>query len=152
MRFALIIFCLLVIQSCDNRSVKVAENKIASAPIGSESLAEIPLDSIKGAYLNLDKKRYDFGNISRKKQPLVPIEFKIENIGKEPLIILKVDVSCGCLSVDYPKNPIKPGEKTIITVNVNTKTQEGMFNKSIFIKSNAENDVELIRIVGEVRK
>lgn len=84
--------------------------------------------------------------------PDIPIEFEIENIGKDPLVILKADVSCGCLSVNYPKAPIRPGENAKLIVNVDTKAQEGRFNKIIFIKSNADNDVELIRILGEVKK
>lgn len=48
---------------------------------------EIYMDSIKGAYLLIDKQRYDFGEIDRDKISLIPIEFELKNIGKSPLII-----------------------------------------------------------------
>lgn len=80
------------------------------------------------------------------------IDFEIKNSGKLPLVIAKTDVSCGCLSVDCPKDPILPGKKTRLTVHIDTRAQEGRFNKTVFIKSNADNDVELIRIIGEINK
>lgn len=152
MKYILIAACLLLLQSCKNSNV--SNNVNVTTNEQSELLVrlEIPLDSINGAYLRLDKNRHDFGKVSRKKTPDIPMEFEIENLGKIPLLILKADVSCGCLSVDYPKAPIHPGEKAKLTVNVDTKAQEGVFNKTVFLKSNADNDVELIRILGEVKK
>ena len=64
----------------------------------------------------------------------------------------KYDVSCGCLSVNYSKEPINPGKIRKLAVHIDTKNQYGMFNKVIFINSNAENNLELIRITGEVEK
>ncbi len=152
MKYLLLIFGLLTIQSCGSKNAKNGMN-VGMGEQSEQSVRQtVPWDSINGAYLHLDRKRYDFGKISRKKMPDIPIEFEIENIGKDPLVILKADVSCGCLSVNYPKAPIRPGENAKLIVNVDTKAQEGRFNKIIFIKSNADNDVELIRILGEVKK
>ena len=76
----------------------------------------------------------------------------MENVGNLPLVILKSDVSCGCMSVDYPKLPFFSGEKAKLIVTIDTKNQIGVFNKPIFIKSNAVNDIVLIRILGEIVK
>lgn len=152
MRYILLILGLLAIQSCRNSNVKNVADVVMSEQSKQVIQQEIPMDSISGPYLRLDKNRHNFGKIYRDNTLHIPIEFGIENIGKYPLVINKADVSCGCLSVDYPKAPIRPGEKAKLIVNVNTKSQEGMFNKTVFLKSNADNDVELIRIVGEVKK
>ena len=113
---------------------------------------EISVDSIVGAYLYLERNRHNFGRISSKKTPNITIEFEMVNKGKISLVILKADVSCGCMTVNYPKTPIFVDEKAILTVTINTKNQIGIFNKPIFIKTNAENDVVLIRILGEIQK
>ena len=113
---------------------------------------EILMDDIEDAYLHLDKTMYDFGKIRIKKTPKITIELEIENQGMLPLVILKTDVSCGCMSVDFPKLPILSKEKEKLTVTIVTKDQVGVFNKPIFIKSNAVNDVVLIRILGEIVK
>jgi hypothetical protein len=113
-------------------------------PVKIETLAE----GETGALLQFAAKRYDFGKLRIKKNPQIPVDFEFTNTGNEPLVILKADVSCGCLSADYPKTPIQPGEKGKITVTVDTKDQKGEFNKHLFVKSNAVNDVELLRIKG----
>lgn len=139
---------MLTFQSC----VDVTRKETTPATNQLSNIQEVQVDSIKGAYLKVDKKQHNFGEISRRKMPKISVEFIVENIGKMPLLIFKTDVSCGCLSVDYPIAPIRSGEKVKLTVNVDTKSQEGMFNKAIFIKSNANNDLELIRIRGAIKK
>ena len=111
-----------------------------------------PIVEIEGAFLALDKKRHDFGCVSRKKTPKLDIEFETTNTGKKPLIILHADVSCRCLSVEYAQKPLMPGEKSRITVSVDIRAEEGIFSKAVFLKSTAENDIELIRISGKVRR
>lgn len=147
--YILITLTILVLLSCKSDNV---ENKLQANEKAKTTIKKgISIDSITGAYLSLDKTKYDFGKIKRQKTPYLAIDFEIENIGKKPLIILKTDVSCGCLSVDCSKKPILSGKKIKLTVNIDTKNQNGEFNKTIFIKSNADNDIELIRIVGRIK-
>jgi len=94
--------------------------------------------------------KYDFGIVSEKNKT-IPIEIKIKNTGSNPLLILKTDVSCGCISVKYPQQPIMVAEKEKINIVINTKGQKGYFNKVIYINSNAFNNVELFRIVGQIK-
>ncbi|WP_026366812.1 DUF1573 domain-containing protein [Bacteroides sp. 14(A)] len=104
------------------------------------------------AYLVISPSKYDFGTISQKEHPELNIYFNIENKGRSPLVIQKADVSCGCVSVDYPQYPIPSQEKTKLLVHIKTTKQLETFNKVIFIKSNANNDVELIRIKGRITR
>lgn len=106
--------------------------------------------NIEGAYLHLPNNRFDFGKINSKKIPNIPIEVEFSNIGTAPLLILKADVSCGCLSVEYPKAPILPNQTGKLIIKVDLRAQHGTFNKTVFIKTNAQNDVALIRIFGSV--
>lgn len=142
------IFTALIILSFASCKNDNARNDSSSNEITKTT---ITTDSIEGAYLALDKTKYDFGKIKRKKTPYLTIDFEIENIGKKPLVILKTDVSCGCISVECPKEPILPNKKTKLTLTIDTKNQNGVFNKTVFLKSNAENDVVLVRIIGEVK-
>ena len=115
--------------------------------IKTEVLAEVE----SGALIQFTSKRYDFGKLRIRKNPEVRVDFEFTNTGNEPLVILKTDVSCGCLSAEYPKNPIQPGKEGKITVTVDTKDQKGEFNKHLFVKSSAVNDVELLRIKGTLK-
>lgn len=109
---------------------------------------ELLVQKDKGAVLLFEAKKYDFGSLKIKSTPTITVDFEFTNIGNEPLVILSADVSCSCLSADYIKKPIPPGEKGKVTIRVDTKDQPGEFNKSVFIKSNAVNDLELLRIKG----
>lgn len=149
-----IFFCILItlpLTPCKN--IGNTKNSPSNDVVpGGIVASTIHPDSIKGAFLKPENTTYDFGKVSRKNSPNIAIKIEVENVGKHPLVIIKGDVSCGCLSVEFPKRPIMMGEKAQLIVNVDTKSQAGLFNKSIFIKSNADNDVVLIRITGEVKE
>src|SRR5690606_6231582 len=58
--------------------------------------------------------------------------------------------SCGCTVPKCEPEPIKPGQKTTITVKYDTK-RVGPINKSVTISSNATNAPEkIVRIKGTV--
>ncbi|WP_439130341.1 DUF1573 domain-containing protein [Polaribacter sp.] len=75
--------------------------------------------------------------------------FVFTNIGNQPLIITKVQSSCGCTIPKKPEQPILPGEKGEIKVSYDTK-RTGGFSKSISIYSNAKNPRKVVKIKGFV--
>ena len=76
-------------------------------------------------------------------------EFKFTNTGKEPLIISNARGSCGCTVPTWPKEPIKPGESSVIKVKYDTK-RLGAINKSVTITSNAATPTKVVRIKGTI--
>lgn len=77
--------------------------------------------------------------------------FRFTNIGLAPLIISRVQSSCGCTIPKKPEAPIMPGEKGEIKVSYDTK-RVGQFNKQITIFSNAKQPRKVIKIKGIVAK
>lgn len=77
--------------------------------------------------------------------------FVFTNVGKSPLIITRVQASCGCTVPKKPEKPIMPGEKGKIEVSYDTK-RVGGFSKAITIYSNAKNPRKMIKIRGIVQK
>lgn len=128
------------------------KERTSDKEVNSSTEKSAVVNDVEEAFLKVAKKKYNFGKISRRKDPYLDIDFELENLGKIPLVITKVDVSCGCLSVNYSKLPLYPGKKNRLTVHIDMENQEGVFNKVIFVKSNARNNLELIRIIGEVDK
>lgn len=100
-------------------------------------------------YLNVPKEM-DFGTIKKEDVPLKDITIDVCNMGDTPLVILKTDVACSCMKVTHTEQPIRKGEKGYIKVVINTTNQNGFFNKAVFIRSNAQNDLELVRIKGRI--
>ena len=101
-----------------------------------------------GPQLTLDKEVHDYGNIAQGANGTC--EFTVTNTGDQPLILTNCKGSCGCTVPKCDTEPIKPGQKTTITVKYDTK-RPGAINKSVTITSNATNAPEkIIRIKGNV--
>ncbi|MBL7964295.1 MAG: DUF1573 domain-containing protein [Flavobacteriales bacterium] len=101
-----------------------------------------------GPMLSLDKEVHDYGNIANGANGTC--EFTVTNTGDQPLIITSCKGSCGCTVPKCETAPIKPGDKTVITVKYDTK-RTGPINKSVTISSNATNAPEkIVRITGNV--
>jgi hypothetical protein bacD2_10677 len=98
--------------------------------------------------MSFDRKKHDFGNVVR--DSIYSTEFKFTNTGKAPLIIHKIDVSCGCVKTEWTNKPIKPGESARIKVKLTPKNKHGKVINSIYIKNNTKNRLEIIRVYAVV--
>ncbi len=76
---------------------------------------------------------YDFVTVKESAGDVVH-EFEIANSGTTPLAIIWVKPKCGCTVPDYPRKPLKPGEKAKIKVTFNPKGQRGEADKDIRVK------------------
>lgn len=77
--------------------------------------------------------------------------FKFKNIGKSPLVISRIQSSCGCTVPEKPEKPIMPGASGEIKVKYDTKRQGG-FSKEITVFSNASEPEKKLRIKGIILK
>jgi len=103
-----------------------------------------------GPQLSLDKDIHDYGTMVQNGDGLC--HFTVTNTGNEPLIISNAKGSCGCTVPKWSKEPIMPGETTVIDVKYATN-RIGPINKSVTISSNAVNTpTKVIRIKGKVIK
>lgn len=94
------------------------------------------------------KTAHDFGTI-KESDGDVTYEFQFSNTGNLPILILRATASCGCTSPEFPKQPIRPGEKGVISVTYHAKGRPGPFEKSIHVYDN-NNKRTLLTITGNV--
>ena len=94
-----------------------------------------------------ESETIDYGTIEKGSNGVR--EFKFTNNGKSPLIISNARGSCGCTVPTWPKEPIKPGESSVIKVKYDTN-RPGPINKSVTITSNAKTPTKVLRIKGNV--
>lgn len=104
-------------------------------------------ENISGAGIQFQTTEHDFGTIPEKGDGT--FEFVFKNTGKEPLILSNVRSSCGCTVPEWPKEPIKKGNKGTIKVSYNTRIT-GSFDKKITVYSNADQEPVVLRIKGKV--
>ena len=96
-----------------------------------------------------EKTVHDFGKIAEEIGQ-ASCTFDFMNTGTAPLIINKVQTSCGCTTPSYTKEPILPGQKGEIKVAYNTTNRVGSFEKSITILTNVPDTTFRLTIKGEV--
>lgn len=91
---------------------------------------------------------HDFGDVQE--GPTADYEFTFKNTGKEPIIIQRVQPSCGCTTPSYSKEPIAPGKTGTIKASYNTSGRPGQFTKTLTVVSNA--GTKVLTIKGTVEK
>jgi hypothetical protein len=83
----------------------------------------------------------------------IPVEFAFTNQGDEPLTIQSVSTSCGCTTVDFPKNPIMPGREGLIRTVFDSKGHAGAKDILLLVKSNdTRKETCALHIHGYVRR
>jgi Protein of unknown function (DUF1573). len=76
---------------------------------------------------------FDLGFVT-KDSPVVTVPVTVSNTGKAPLIYQEVSVSCPCVTVDYPRSPLAPGESAVIKITYDGSKQPlSRFTKEIFL-------------------
>ena len=98
--------------------------------------------------ISFDKTTYDYGTVKNGSDG--HRMFVVKNTGDKPLIISKVQASCGCTTPEWSQDPIMPGKTAQIKVGYNTKIA-GPFTKIIEVYSNDPvNSRSVINIKGVV--
>ena len=124
-----------------------AEVKIPEKPTTSgsgESSMKLPKTKMK-----LTEVVHDFGKL--KGGETREHNFEFMNVGKEDLVIEFAKGSCGCTVPEWPKEPIKPGEKAAIKVKFDSTGKQGKQEKTVTITANTEPEINsIITIKAEV--
>lgn len=89
----------------------------------------------------------DFGKITKGSNGTRMFEFT--NVGDTPLIIKRVQSTCGCTIPKKTEKPIMPNEKGFISVSYDTN-RIGGFSKAITVYSNAKKERRMLKIKGYV--
>ncbi len=76
--------------------------------------------------------------------------FDFKNSGNSPMVINRVQASCGCTTPIWTKEPIEPGKSGSITVTYNPAGRPGAFTKTITVYSNSTEEEVVLIIKGEV--
>jgi hypothetical protein len=102
----------------------------------------------KVAKIEFKSDTVDYGQIEKGADGMRIFEFT--NTGNAPLIISKVNSSCGCTIPKSPKDPILPGKNGEIQVKYDTQ-RVGPIRKAITVISNANTPTVVLKIKGDVK-
>jgi hypothetical protein len=126
------------------------ESKSAPIPKKKKSKPVIKKTKVmpKGK-LSFNAEEYDFGFIEVGE--VVDHTFKFVNTGKKPVNVSNAVASCGCTTPSFPFLPIEPGETGQIQVRFNSKDRLGSQIATVTVYSDAENNIQELKIKGVIR-
>ena len=110
----------------------------------SKSADSIPNNQRPLALISFDEGiTFDFGEVEGEIK--LTHGFVYRNVSDSvPLVIDSVKTGCGCTTVSYPHQPIRPGESDTIFVTYDTALgYNGFFMKSCKVFSNSPNPIDL---------
>lgn len=106
-------------------------------------------DPRKLPVITFTEAEYNFGTIAEGE--LVKHTFTFKNTGKAPLILSKVEPSCGCTAMrDWPREPIPPGKGGSISIEFDSSNRPGFQRKSITVLANTVPTRNVIHFQGDV--
>jgi Protein of unknown function (DUF1573) len=97
-----------------------------------------------GAIIQFAKSKIELGTI--KEDAVIANQFEFTNVGVKPLVITSAKGTCGCTAPEYPKTPILPGEKGVITVTYTAKNKVGPQKPEITVTTNGTPSVVKIKL------
>lgn len=103
-----------------------------------------------GESLVFEERVFDFGEIDEA-AGLVSHEFHFQNQGNTVLAISSVVSGCGCVKFEYPKKPLRPGEKGTVKVYYNPRYRPGFFSKEVVVLTQNNTQYNRIWVKGTVK-
>lgn len=118
-----------------NDVVKSSNSLVVTATVIEDFSKMTKEDKEKAPSLGVDKFETQFQSVVNGDK--VKIQFKLTNIGKQPLVLRKIDASSDALEVKPSKTVIAPNAQETLDVVFDTKGKRGYQNQQITIITNA---------------
>lgn len=105
-------------------------------------------DNVVQTIVDVDKVSTFMGNFDWQKEQKVT--FIMKNVGDKLLAIEGVDTSCGCISVEYSKEPVRPGMDLNLSIIYKAEHPEH-FSKTVRIHCNSESSPIILTVSGNAQ-
>jgi len=98
--------------------------------------------------IKFEETEHNFGDITE--GDVVKHIFKFTNTGNKPLTIKGVEVSCGCTTTSYTKEPVAPGATGEIQLQFSSQSQTGQKIKRATVFANVPGYKTELRLLANV--
>ena len=132
-------------------NAQTAEKPVENLPVKSAVQSTGVVREETGATIVFDEYKHDFGTI-KESAGKVSVIFTFTNRSDSPLIISKVEASCGCTTPEWTKEPVAPGKQGYIKAIYDPANRIYSFNKSLAVYSNGNPAKIALTIQGTVVK
>ncbi len=83
---------------------------------------------------------------------MITRDFVIKNSGDKALVITQLDLSCGCVKAEYPREPLMPGAEAPMTLTLDTHDLIGWVFKSVGVRTSLGSAPYTLYIIAEVER
>ena len=102
--------------------------------------------------MSFEKLEYNLGTIKfTPETKKIKLSYVFKNIGNAPLIINRVQTSCGCTISEWTKKPVPAGTKGHVYAILDLKGKIGLIRKTLFVYSNASQKAIELHIKGMIK-
>ena len=91
----------------------------------------------KGPNIAFESHKIDIGDTLYRKGTTYEYRFVFKSTGSEPLVLVKTIAACPCITLDFPQDPIPPGQTDTVTVYF-TPSHASRFTQRISVLTNSE--------------
>ncbi len=145
-RFKVICFfsLLFILISCGASDDRQLPSDIVQNPAsanGSNDKSGLPV-------IEFENYEHDFGQLIQGER--VSYAFRFTNTGKSDLVIASANAGCGCTVPNFPRHPIKPGEKGTIEVAFNSTGRSGVQNQRVSIVANTQPNTTVLTVRANI--
>lgn len=113
---------------------------IQGKPLGNDADAETPQTTVSVSSTEVSLDGFPW-------QEPQSATLTLTNTGTRPLVIQDVVTSCGCLTVDYPREPVRPGGEAALRLTYKADNP-GYFRKTVTVYANAEEAPLKVQVSG----
>ena len=151
-RLGLIFVSMLLIgalgSSCGRNNAKQQQSQ--PRELSEEVMNKYPNIAISDSILNSTKAEaeFDFGRLGSGE--VIEKVLIIKNCSKQPFVIEHIKVDCGCITVDYPEEPILPGKRRSVRLTFNSKAQHGWVFKTVEFKTSVSDKTFKLKTTCEI--
>ncbi|HTQ26877.1 MAG TPA: DUF1573 domain-containing protein [Puia sp.] len=129
---ALCAIATIIFIACNSTDKKTGISPVIPALASTGHVDSSQLTSIEW----LDSSDRDFGKIAEGQK--LEVSFRFRNSGDKPLIIQRVQPSCGCTIAEQPTEPVLPGAEGVIKAAFNSENHVGINHKSLYVFANTK--------------
>jgi len=104
----------------------------------------------QGPRLQFIKESENIGRVLADDPILIQLSIEFTNSGDQPLIISNVRGCCGTRILEFSKNPILPGQKGTIKVDLNVLPGTYAIDRAVNVLSNDPEGMKIFHIFGDV--
>ena len=104
----------------------------------------------QGAKLEFSKETIDLGTLFTDKLEVMKVEVEFKNSGNQPLIVTSARGCCGTRILEWPSEPIMPGNTGVVVAEIRPSPHPHVLNRVITIVSNDPEGQKNSRIIARI--